>query len=150
MAGIGKYKKGAAFTLKSGNKPSFTQMRFSEAGYYGRKSGKGFFNYSENALNVKPTEDRVLGKKIFDRILMMLINEAVDAVFLNIGSKEAIDLAMTNGVNYPKGLLKWADEIGLEVILEQLENMFAEYGEDRYRPSPLMRRMVKSGEKFFG
>jgi len=92
----------------------------------------------------------VLGKKIFDRILMMLINEAVDAVFLNIGSKEAIDLAMTNGVNYPKGLLKWADEIGLEVILEQLENMFAEYGEDRYRPSPLMRRMVKSGEKFFG
>ena len=130
-------------------KPSFTQMRFSEAGYYGRKSGKGFFDYSENAVNVKPTEDLELGKKIFDRILMMLINEAVDAVFLNIGSKEAIDLAMTKGVNYPKGLLSWADEIGLDVILKQLEDMFAEYGEDRYRPSPLMRRMVKSGEKFF-
>ena len=130
-------------------KPSFTQMRFSEAGYYGRKSGKGFFDYGENATNVAPTEDFALGKKIFDRILMMLVNEAVDAVFLNIGSKEAIDLAMTKGVNYPKGLLSWADEIGLDVILKQLEDMFAEYGEDRYRPSPLMRRMVESGEKFF-
>jgi len=130
-------------------KPSFTQMRFSEAGYYGRKSGKGFFDYGENATNVAPTEDLALGKKIFDRILMMLVNEAVDAVFLNIGSKEAIDLAMTKGVNYPKGLLSWADEIGLDVILKQLEDMFAEYGEDRYRPSPLMRRMVESGEKFF-
>jgi len=130
-------------------KPSFTQMRFSEAGYYGRKSGKGFFDYSENATNVAPTEDLALGKKIFDRILMMLVNEAVDAVFLNIGSKDAIDLAMTKGVNYPKGLLSWADEIGLDVILKQLEDMFAEYGEDRYRPSPLMRRMVESGEKFF-
>ena len=56
---------------------------------------------------------------------------------------------MTKGVNYPKGLLKWADEIGLENVLLKLEAMFAEYGEDRYRPSPLMRRMVKNGERFF-
>lgn len=131
-------------------KPSFTQMRFSEAGYYGRKSGRGFFDYSEDAENVKPTENLELGQKIFDRILMMLINEAVDALFLNIGSKEAIDLAMTKGVNYPKGLLSWTDEIGLDVILSRLDSMYQEYGEDRYRPSPLMRRMVKSGEKFFG
>ena len=48
----------------------------------------------------------------------MLINEAIDAVFLNVASKEDVDLAMTNGVNYPKGLLKWADEIGIETILE--------------------------------
>ena len=69
---------------------------------------------------------------------------------MNIGSKEAIDLAMTKGVNYPKGLLAWADEIGLEKVLTFLEKMFHEYGEDRYRPSPLMRRMVAKGEKFFG
>ncbi len=130
-------------------KPSFTQMRFSEAGYLGRKSGKGYFDYAENAENPKPIEDAKLGRQIFDRILMMLINEAVDAVFLNIGSKEAIDLAMTKGVNYPKGLLSWADEIGLENVLEKLEAMFHEYGEDRYRPSPLMRRMVDKGETFF-
>ena len=79
----------------------------------------------------------------------MLVNEAVDALFLNIGSKEAIDLAMTKGVNYPKGLLSWADELGLDNVLSKLEELFHEYGEDRYRPSPLLRRMVMKGEKFF-
>tara|TARA_R110002072_G_scaffold282761_1_gene445868 strand:- start:95410 stop:96564 length:1155 start_codon:yes stop_codon:yes gene_type:complete len=130
-------------------KPSFTQKRHSEAGYLGRKSGRGYFDYREGAIDPKPTEDAKLGQQIFDRILIMLINEAVDAVFLNIGNKESIDLAMTKGVNYPKGLLTWADEIGLENVLEKLEKMFQEYGEDRYRPSPLMRRMVAKGERFF-
>ena len=97
-----------------------------------------------------PNKDKVLGNQIFERILMMLINEAIDALFLNIASKEDIDLAMTKGVNYPKGLLKWADEYGLEKILKQLEHFHFEYGEDRYRPSVLLRRMVSKGEQFFG
>jgi 3-hydroxybutyryl-CoA dehydrogenase len=79
----------------------------------------------------------------------MLINEATDALFLNIASREDIDLAMTNGVNYPKGLLKWADELGLEFVLNSLENLFQEYGEDRYRPSALLRRMVREGKTFY-
>jgi 3-hydroxybutyryl-CoA dehydrogenase len=74
----------------------------------------------------------------------MLMNEAIDALFLNIASKEDIDLAMTKGVNYPKGLLAWADEMGLPTVLAKLEHLFAEYGEDRYRPSVLLRRMVKA------
>lgn len=139
-----------AFYYDPRYKPSFTQKRHSEAGYLGRKSGRGYFNYAEGAENPKPIEDQVLGQQIFDRILVMLINEAIDAVFLNIGTKEDIDLAMTKGVNYPKGLLSWADEIGLEVVLERLEGMFQEYGEDRYRPSPLLRRMVRKNERFFG
>ncbi|MFT6245615.1 MAG: 3-hydroxybutyryl-CoA dehydrogenase [Salibacteraceae bacterium] len=138
-----------AFYFDPRYKPSFTQKRHSEAGYLGRKSGRGYFDYREGAVNPKPIEDAVVGQQIFERILVMLINEAVDAVFLNIGSKDEIDLAMTKGVNYPKGLLKWADEIGLENVLLKLEAMFAEYGEDRYRPSPLMRRMVKNNERFF-
>lgn len=138
-----------AFYYDPRYKPSLTQKRHSEAGYYGRKSGRGFFDYSESATNPTPTENQELGKQIFDRIIVMLINEAVDAVFLNVGSKEAIDLAMTKGVNYPKGLLNWADELGLDFVLSKLEHLFAEYGEDRYRPSPLMRRMVQSGAKFF-
>lgn len=138
-----------AFYFDPRYKPSFTQKRHAEAGYLGRKSGRGFFNYAEGAVNPAPNEDRVLGQQIFERILVMLINEAVDALFLNIGSKEAIDLAMTKGVNYPKGLLLWADELGLEFVLSKLESMYAEYGEDRYRPSPLLRRMVKAGDKFF-
>lgn len=129
-------------------KPSFTQKRHSEAGYLGRKSGRGYFDYSENAVKVEPNTDKSLGEQIKNRILVMLINEAVDALFLNIASKEDIDLAMTKGVNYPKGLLLWANEIGLEKVLSQLEDLFHEYGEDRYRPSPLLRRMVRDNKTF--
>jgi len=130
-------------------KPSFTQKRHSEAGYFGRKTGRGYFDYSEGAEKPSPNEDAKLGQEIVDRILAMLINEAADALFLNIGSKEAIDLAMTKGVNYPKGLLAWADEIGLETVLSRLQSLFEEYGEDRYRPSPLLKRMVRNNVKFY-
>ena len=90
----------------------------------------------------EPKKDMELGQKIFERILVMLINEAIDAQFLNIASKADIDLAMTNGVNYPKGLLAWAEELGYRQILVKLEALFHEYGEDRYRPSPLLRRLA--------
>lgn len=138
-----------AFYFDPRYKPSFTQKRHAEARYLGRKSGRGYFDYAEGAVNPEPVKDADLGEHIVNRIVSMLINEAVDAFFLNIGSKEDIDLAMTKGVNYPKGLLKWADEIGLDVVLERLEALFQEYGEDRYRPSPLLRRMVRSNERFF-
>lgn len=137
----------AAFYYDPRYKPSFTQKRHSEAGYLGRKSGRGYYDYSVELP--EPKKDIQLGEQIRDRILVMLINEAVDALFLNIASKDDIDLAMTNGVNYPKGLLKWGDELGLENVLSKLEDLFHEYGEDRYRPSPLLRRMVKSDQRFF-
>lgn len=138
-----------AFYYDPRYKPSFTQKRHSEAGWYGRKSGRGYYNYADEANMPAPNKDKALGTVIFNRILVMLINEAIDALFLNIASKEDIDLAMTKGVNYPKGLLKWADEIGLENVLTQLETLFAEYGEDRYRPSVLLRRMVRENKNFF-
>ena len=133
----------SAFYYDPRFKPSFTQKRHAEAGFYGRKTGRGYYDYTEGSELPKPTEDPVLGRQIFDRIIVMLINEAFDALFLNIASRESIDLAMTKGVNYPKGLLDWADEIGLENVLAKLEELFAEYGEDRYRPNPLLRRKVK-------
>jgi 3-hydroxybutyryl-CoA dehydrogenase len=139
----------ASFYYDPRFKPSFTQKRHKEAGFYGRKTGRGYYNYAEGVELPQPAKDEVIGKEIFERILVMLINEAIDAVFLNVASKEDVDLAMTNGVNYPKGLLKWADEIGLETILEKLEVLFKEYGEDRYRPNPLLRRMVRQGKTFF-
>lgn len=129
-------------------KPSFTQKRLVEAGWLGRKSGKGFYDYSENATNTAPTTDEQLGEEILNRILVMLINEAFDAVFMNIGSSEDVDLAMQNGVNYPKGLLAWAEEIGLENVLSQLQDLYNEYLEDRYRPNPLLKRMVREGATF--
>jgi len=136
-----------AFYFDSRYKPSFTQKRMMEAGYLGRKSGRGYYDYSANTPNA--IEDRELGKIILWRVLVMLINEAADALFLNIATKEDIDLAMTKGVNYPKGLLAWADEIGIENVLIQLENLQTEYGEDRYRPSPLLKRMVRENKTFY-
>lgn len=133
----------AAFYYDPRFKPSFTQRRHSEAGYLGRKSDRGYYNYTEGAVQPEPNTDPVLGQKILDRILAMLINEAFDAVFMQVASPEDVDKAMTKGVNYPKGLLAWADEIGLQKVLGQLEELFEEYGEDRYRPNPLLKRSAK-------
>ena len=138
-----------AFYFDPRYKPSFTQKRLSEACYLGRKSGRGFYDYSENAKNVEPIKDIKLGKRIVERIVAMLINEAADAVFWQIASKKDIDLAMTKGVNYPKGLLQWADEIGIPKCVKRIEKLYKKYGEDRYRCSPLLRKMAKKGTTFF-
>ena len=129
-------------------KPSFTQKRLMEAGYLGKKTGRGFYNYTdESEKNI--SKNRELGKNIVLRILAMLVNEAADAYYLNIASKKDIDLAMTKGVNYPKGLLKWADEIGIDTIFKILETLYNKYCEDRYRPSPILRKMTKENIKFY-
>jgi len=123
-------------------KPSITQKRLVEAGMNGRKSGRGFYNYAEGALNPIPLEDKLLGEYIYKRVIVMLINEAFDALFMNIASKEDIELAMTKGVNYPKGLFEWGDELGLEYVLKRIQDLNNEYQEDRYRPNPLLKRMA--------
>ena len=133
----------AAFYYDPRFKPSFTQKRHMEAGFLGRKTGRGYFDYSEGIAMPAPKKDEKLGQQIVDRILAMLINEAYDALFLNIATREDIDLAMTKGVNYPKGLLAWSEEIGLKTVLSRLEDLFQEYGEDRYRPNPLLKRLAK-------
>lgn len=136
-----------SFYFDSRYKPSFTQKRMMEAGFLGRKSGRGYYDYSKELP--KANENRDLGKQILWRVLSMLINEAIDALFLKIATKEDIDLAMTKGVNYPKGLLLWADEVGLKNVLRQLEDLYNEYREERYRPSPLLRKMVKENKNFY-
>lgn len=137
-----------AFYYDPRYRPSFTQKRLAEAGFLGRKSGRGFYDYREGAVQPEPTKDRTLGHKILDRILIMLINEAADAVYWNIASPEDVELAMTQGVNYPKGLLQWANEIGLEECVRRMDELQAAYLEDRYRCSPLLRQMARDGVKF--
>jgi 3-hydroxybutyryl-CoA dehydrogenase len=129
-------------------RPNLCQKRLVEAGFYGRKSNKGFYDYTVTEAP-QPKKDTLLGKEIFTRIIAMLINEAADALYMQIGNREDIDLAMTKGVNYPKGLLKWADEIGIETIYQQLKALHADYGDDRYRPSILLKRMVTEKKKFY-
>jgi len=126
-------------------KPSLTQRRLVEANLLGRKTGRGYYDYREGAVQPAPKEDPALGRSILDRILTMLINEAIDAVFWGVATPADIDLAMVKGVNYPRGLIAWAEELGYQAVLDQLEALRAEYREDRYRPSPLLRRLAASG-----
>ena len=130
-------------------KPSLTQKRLYEAKRFGRKSSIGFYDYREGAVNAEASKDIELGNYIFKRIISMLINEAIDTLYLNVASKEDIDLAMTKGVNYPKGLLRWADELGLGTVLEELESLMSTYEEDRYRPSVLLKHMVRENKHFY-
>ena len=130
-------------------KPSLTQRRLVEAGFLGKKSGRGYYDYRDGATTPAPTKDLGVGRQVFERVLAMLINEAADAVLMRVASPTDIDLAMTKGVNSPKGLLAWAEEIGVATVLGWLEALQHEYGEDRYRPSPMLKRVAGSGRGFF-
>jgi 3-hydroxybutyryl-CoA dehydrogenase len=126
-------------------KPALTQRRLVESGRLGRKSGQGYYDYTEGVALPEPTRDPALGTAIVDRVLAMLVNEAADARLWRVASATDIETAMTKGVNYPKGLLAWGDQIGTARVLATLEALHAEYGEDRYRPSPFLRRAVAAG-----
>jgi 3-hydroxybutyryl-CoA dehydrogenase len=116
-------------------RPSITQKKLVEANWLGRKTSRGFYKYAEGAERPNPSSDAELSTAISNRILAMLINEAYDSHYLGVASAEDIDLAMTKGVNYPKGLISWGKEIGLDVIVERLNSLQLQYGEDRYRVS---------------
>jgi 3-hydroxybutyryl-CoA dehydrogenase len=99
-------------------------------------------------------EDRV--GLVVPRILAMLFNEAAYAVMENVASPSDIDTAVKLGVNYPHGLLEWADAFGLERIVAILDALYAEYGDPRYNACPLLRQYVRahwtgkeSGRGFF-
>ncbi len=128
--------------------PSITQKRLLESGNYGRKTGKGFYDYSTEIRNEINMNDQ-LHEYIFNRILSLLINIAADTLYLGIASREDIDTAVTNGVNYPKGLLKWADEIGIENVYSNLKNLYDLYLEERYRPSPLLTKKKNELSNFY-
>lgn len=132
-------------------KPSLTQKRLYEAKWFGRKTGRGYFDYQNPTIKEIATDEttKQLGQYIFNRVLVMLINEAIDSLYLKVATKEDLDLAMTKGVNYPKGLLKWADDMGLHNVLTKLNDLYFEYAEDRYRPSVLLKQMVKEGKAFY-
>lgn len=130
-------------------RPSATQRRLVEAGWLGRKSGRGYYDYLASADTRQAAEDPTLGELIVRRVVSMLVNEAADAVHWRIASADDVDLAMTRGVNYPRGPLAWGNDIGLDRVLAEVERLHEESRDDRYRPSVLLRRMVRDGRRFF-
>lgn len=132
-----------AMYFDSRYRPSLTQKRLLEAGLLGRKSGRGFFDYAEDAVRPDPVRDEVSGDRIVHRVLAMLVNEAADAVFMGVATPGDVETAMQRGVNYPRGLMSWGNEIGPARVLEELDRLRAESGDDRYRASQLLRRCVR-------
>ena len=129
-----------AFYYDPRYKPSFTQKQYADAGWHGRKSSKGYYDYGDNIELVLPSKDERLLVDIFERILVMLINEAMDALYLGIASEQDIELAMIKGVNYPKGLIKWGKEKSFSWVVGKMDTLYGLYHEDRYRCSPLLRK----------
>ena len=109
-----------------------------------------------HSMGKQPVESNDSPGFISNRILCPMINEAVFALQENVGTPEGIDTVMKLGMNHPMGPLALADLIGLDVVLSVMEILQRDLGEDKYRPAPLLRRMVdagylgrKSGKGFF-
>jgi 3-hydroxybutyryl-CoA dehydrogenase len=156
-------------------RPHPIQQRMVEGGSIGRKSGRGFYAYegaekgdpvpvqmtnlpfkrstgfippdlsrdfvARSGLHVEDDQQA----EIISRVLAMIMNEASFAVGEAVASVRDIDTAMRLGTNYPKGPLRWADEIGLDVVLAVLASLRESLGEERYRPSPILWQLVQTG-----
>ena len=82
---------------------------------------------------------------VLGRTVCCLVNEAAFALGERIATAEEIDRAMQLGVSYPRGPLAWGDHIGLDRVLAVLDGLYAEYKDERYRPAPMLRKLVRAG-----
>ena len=127
-------------------RPNISQKRLVDLGWLGRKAGRGFYLYEEGIALTNPIKDDVLGNHILERILALLINEALSALGDSLCSLEDLETAMTKGVNYPMGLIEWAKKLGPEKILQILNDLLNKTGDARYRPTVLLQEWVSNGK----
>ena len=125
-------------------RPSLSQKRLLDAGWLGRKSGRGFYDYRNGATLPEPTRNEALGRAIVDRVVAMLINEAADAVYRGLGSESDVETAMLKGVNYPKGLIAWGREWGWTKVRDQIEALRERSGDTRYRVCPWIHDQISA------
>ena len=129
--------------------PSLIQKKMVDENLLGRKTEKGFYDYNNPTANQSPGKDKSLKEKIYMRIISMLINEAAEMVLSKTASVEDIDKAMTTGVNYPKGLLLWADELGIENVIREINLLSNGQKKERYKVSLLLTEMKNAHKKFY-
>jgi 3-hydroxybutyryl-CoA dehydrogenase len=107
-----------------------------------------FTKIAEDLFSVLDLESEVVQDDaglVFPRILSMIINEAAFALTEGTASAEDIDEAMKKGTNYPTGPLEWAEKIGIDDVYAVLKGLHRQHGEERYRPAPLIRKLVHAG-----
>jgi 3-hydroxybutyryl-CoA dehydrogenase len=138
-------------------RPSPIAARYVAAGLHGRKTGRGYYDYSNDPYRPPDpgpdpdpparadAEVRPAAGGVLERIVCQVINECAFALGEGVGSAEDIDTGMTLGLNYPRGPLAWADQIGLDHVLAVLDGLWEEYREERYRPAPALRGLVRAG-----
>jgi 3-hydroxybutyryl-CoA dehydrogenase len=136
-------------------RPSPITARYVAAGRYGRKTGRGYYDYSSDpyrAADPDPDppgadeEVRPAPGGVLSRIVCQVINECAFALGEGVGSAADIDTGMMLGLNYPRGPLAWADEIGLDHVLAVLDGLWEDYHEERYRAAPELKRLVRAGQ----
>jgi 3-hydroxybutyryl-CoA dehydrogenase len=136
-------------------RPSPITVRYVAAGRYGRKTGRGYYDYSNDPYRPPDpdpdpparadTDVRPAPGGVLERILCQVINECAFALGEGVGSAEDIDTGMMLGLNYPRGPLAWADEIGLDHVFAVLNGLWEEYREERYRSAPALRGLLRAG-----
>jgi 3-hydroxybutyryl-CoA dehydrogenase len=141
-------------------RPSPISARYVAAGLHGRKTGRGYYDYSGSGPHTHPPhrppdpdppdgsadeEVQPAAGGVLERIICQVINECAFALGEGVGSAADIDTGMVLGLNYPRGPLAWADQIGLDHVLAVLDGLWEEYHEERYRSAPELKRLVRAG-----
>jgi len=131
-------------TLGPSYGPAPLTERAFKAGHYGKRSGAGFYDWSEGKTN----EIQMNAGADFDpiRILANGINECAKLIETKSTTKEEIDRGVIQGLNYPRGILRMADSIGIDKIVDELNRLENKYKEERYKASPLLVKMVEEGK----
>lgn len=129
--------------------PNALQRKLVEAGWLGKKSGRGYYRYDIHEQYPSHDAYAEVKKDIAERILTMLMHEAADAVLKGVASPQDIDLAMRKGVNYPIDLLKEIDRRGAASIVDTMDRLYAEYHDPRYRCTPILRKYTRERITFY-